>query len=107
MPFREYTVNRTAWADSYMSDQPSGFIFAPPALADAVFWQSRSCYAFGMASVCRDSALEASKRDADRIQQLKRKLASAGYYRDAPFDIRPLPDRLRRLTLRARQRLGE
>jgi len=37
MPSRTYTVNRAAWAASYMSDQPSGYVFAPDELADLVF----------------------------------------------------------------------
>ena len=40
------------------------------------------------------SALEASKRDGNRIESLKKRLATAGYYMNAPYDIRPRSERL-------------
>jgi hypothetical protein len=99
MPFREYTVNRAAWADSYMSDQPSGFIFAPFFLADAVFIAVEKLLRLRNQVRLPPSALEASKRDPERIQALKRRVASTGYYRNAPFDIRPMPERLRKVDV--------
>ena len=87
-------MNRTAWADGYMSDQPIGFVFARASLADVVFLAVEKLLRLRNCVRLPPSALEASKRDGNRIQHLKRKLASAGYYRDAPFDIRPIPDRL-------------
>jgi len=93
--FRDYLVNRSAWADSYMSDQPAGYIFAPPAIADIVYVAAerilRTTYAIRLPS----SALDASKRSSEQINALKQALGQKGYYSDAPFDVRAFPSVLR------------
>ncbi|EWY41519.1 hypothetical protein N825_28105 [Skermanella stibiiresistens SB22] len=94
LPFREYTVNRTAWADAYMSNQPTGYVFAKPAIADAVYLAVEKLLRIRHMVRLPPSALEGSKRGADRIEALKRRLWVAGYYDDAPYDIRPKPERL-------------
>jgi deoxynucleoside triphosphate triphosphohydrolase SAMHD1 len=94
LQFRDYTVNRGAWADSYMYSQPAGFVFAPPDIADSVYIaverQLRTRYGVRLPT----TAIEASKRNPKQIQDMKQALSQTQYYRDAPFDIRPLPDRL-------------
>jgi hypothetical protein len=102
LPFRDYTVNRTAWADSYMSDQPSGFVFARPDLADAAFLALEKLLRIRHEVRLPPSALEASKRNSERIQDLKQELSGAGYYKNAPFDIRPLPNRLKKADVHSR-----
>lgn len=94
LEFRNYLVNRTAWADSYLSDHPAGYVFADEELADVVYVAMERLLREGHDVRLPSSALESSKRDEDEIQRLKRRLIEAGYYRDAPFDIRPLPERL-------------
>ena len=101
MPFREYTVNRTAWADSYLSDQPKGFIFSPPDIADAVFIAVEKLLRTTYNAKLPVSALEVSKRDGSRIERAKRTLESRNYYRGVPFDIRPIPERLQRADVSA------
>jgi len=96
MPFREYTVNRTAWADSYLSDQPKGFIFSPPDLADGVFLAVEKLIRRDYNVKLPSSALEVSKRDSGRIDAAKRILVTHGYYAGVAFDIRPIPERLQR-----------
>ncbi|MEJ8835589.1 phosphoribosyltransferase-like protein [Ramlibacter sp. AN1133] len=94
LPFREYTVNRSAWADSYLSDQPKGFIFADAKIADAVFLAVEKLLRMRYQVRLPQSARETSKRDAASLEQVKRQLEHAGYYKGVPFDIRPTPDRL-------------
>lgn len=94
LEFRNYLVNRTAWADSYLSDQPAGYIFADEDLADLVYIAVERLLRIDHQIRLPASAVEASKRNEEVLQGLKRSLAEAGYYRDAPFDIRPLPGRL-------------
>jgi HD superfamily phosphohydrolase len=101
MPFRKYMVNRAAWAAGYMTDQPAGYIFAPDRIADAVYLAVEKLLRVEYNVRLPDSALEASKRNFSSIQVLKKRLAKAGYYRDAPFDIRPAPDRLRKVDVQA------
>ncbi|KQT42063.1 hypothetical protein ASG43_17460 [Aureimonas sp. Leaf454] len=94
LEFRNYLVNRTAWADSYLSDHPAGYVFADEELADIVYVAMERLLRQGHDVRLPPSAIEASKREENDIQELKRRLASASYYHDAPYDIRPLPMRL-------------
>lgn len=92
--FKDYLVNRTAWADSYLSDQPAGYVFAEPDIADITFIAIERMLRMEYDIQLPSSALEMSKRDSDHIQSLKAKLKAADYYADAPFDLRPEPLRL-------------
>lgn len=94
LEFRNYLVNRTAWADSYLSDHPAGYVFADEAIADIVYIAMERLLREKHNIRLPSSAAESSKRDEDAIQKLKRRLVKVGYYQDAPFDIRPLPERL-------------
>jgi HD superfamily phosphohydrolase len=102
IPFRDYTVNRTAWAASYTTDQPSGYVFAKNEIADAVYLAVEKLLRIRFHVRLPPSALEASKRDPEVIQGLKKRLHLGGYYRESPYDIRPMPDRLRRADVRSR-----
>lgn len=96
IPFREYTVNRASWAASYMTDQPNGFVFAPSHLADAVYIAAEKLLRTHHNVKLPCSAMDASKRNASKIQKLKREIALNGYYKKSPYDIRPMPERLQR-----------
>ena len=95
IPFRDYQVNRGAWADSYLTDQPAGYIFCPPALADSVFLAVERILREQYSVRLPFSALEASKRERGELEERKKQLSKVGYYNSAPFDIRPFPPRLR------------
>src|ERR1019366_8004903 len=92
--FREYLVNRTAWADGYLSDQPAGYVFSDSAIADYTYLAIERLLRIKFEVHLPPSVFDASKRFEDTIQDLKRRLNNAGYYRGAPFDIRPTPKRL-------------
>lgn len=99
MPFRDYIVNRAAWADSYTSDLSSGYIFSSKDLADHVYLAFQKLARTKYNIKLPDSAAESSKRDRTRLQALKVKLGAEGYYKDAPYDLRPLPKRLERADI--------
>jgi HD superfamily phosphohydrolase len=96
MPFREYTVNRHGWAESYSSDQPLGYVFTIPELADLVFLAVEKIIRLEFGVRLPPTAAELAKRDASSLQRLKRLLSKRGFYKDAPYDLRPLPERLQR-----------
>src|SRR5713226_2896060 len=96
MPFREYTVNRHGWAESYSSDQPLGYVFALPELANIVFLAVERIIRLEFGVRLPTAAAELAKRDWDSLQTLKRTLSAKGYYKDAPYDLRPFPERLNR-----------
>jgi HD superfamily phosphohydrolase len=97
IPFRDYQVNRGAWAESYLSDRPVALIFCPIELGDTVYLATERILRDQYEVHLPPSALEAGKRDGDRLETRKQILYAAGYYRDAPFDIRPFPPRLRKI----------
>lgn len=99
LPFREYTVNRGAWAESYLSDQPAGFIFCSPEIADAVYLAVEKLLRIHHNVRLPASAMEVSKRDPIRVQELKKNLKGLDYYRGAPYDLRPEPERLKRADI--------
>lgn len=92
--FRDYLVNRTAWADSYLSDQPSAYVFSDDGIADLVFIaierELRTAHGVRLPA----AALESSKRGEAATQRIKNELAATGYYADVPFDLRPTPESL-------------
>jgi HD superfamily phosphohydrolase len=94
MPFRDYTVNRGAWADSYTSDLSTGYVFATHDLADYVYLAFQKLVRTEYGVRLPDSAIESSKRRKARLEELKGQLGSKGYYKSAPYDIRPLPGRM-------------
>lgn len=94
MPFLKYTVNRTAWADGYISDQPSGYIFAPTSVADAAYIAVEKLIRLEHSVKLPASALEASKKDSNKIKATKQRLSEKGFYQSVPYDLRPMPDRL-------------
>lgn len=94
LPYREYIVNRAAWSDSYLSDQAAGFIFCPHEIASAVFLAVEKILRLEYGVKLPESAVEVSKRDKAHLAELKKTLHRHGYYNDAPYDLRPLPDRL-------------
>lgn len=102
MPFREYTVNRGGWADAYLTDQPAGYIFAPADIADAVYLAVEKLIRIRHGVRLPESSFEASKRDPMFIEQAKRKLSEAAYYRGVPIDLKPVPNRLTRGDVPAR-----
>jgi hypothetical protein len=94
MPFREYTVNRHGWAESYSSDQPLGYVFAVSELANFVFLAVEKIIRLEFDVRLPPAAAELAKRDGETLKEIKRALAQRGFYKDAPYDLRPTPSRL-------------
>jgi HD superfamily phosphohydrolase len=92
--FSKYARAQGSWVEQYMSDQPKAFIFSPPEIADVVFVAVervvRKIYNWKLSGWIEES----SKRDKKIIKKLKQKIPSAGW-KGIPFDIRPMPDRLK------------
>ncbi|WP_183568958.1 phosphoribosyltransferase-like protein [Methylorubrum rhodinum] len=99
MSFREYTVNRQVWASSYMSDQPAGFIFTTDKYANFAYIAVEKLLRESYGVILPDSALELSKRDRSKIEEIKFTLMRGGYYRNSPHDLRPTPERMRKVDI--------
>ena len=89
-------MNRTAWADAYDVGKPQAILFAPRECAAAAYVAAERLIRARYGVVLPATAMQMSKQDPEEIEQLKRKLEPAGWYSGIPFDIRPMPERLRR-----------
>ncbi len=89
-------MNRTAWADAYEVGRPQAILFAPRSCSAAAYVAAERLIRTKYDVVLPGTALQMGKQLPGEVDQLKLKLEKAGWYSGVPFDIRPLPDRLRR-----------
>lgn len=94
VPFLSTVINKHGWAESYLSDQPSGYVFAPHALANIVYLSVERILRTRFDVRLPHSAVELSKRDPVTLENLRRTLSQRGAYKSVPFDIRPVPEAL-------------
>lgn len=97
--FSELLSARGSWLDHYNAGQPRDHVFCPPEIADAVFVAFERVARVEYDVRLPESSIEASKRDSRKIEALKRDLWKSGYWSRTPYDIRPLPTRLKRPEL--------
>jgi len=95
VPFQSTVVNKHGWADSYFSDQPHGYVFAPYELADIVYLAVERVLRVDYGVRLPTSASELSKRNYSKLERIKRILAERNAYKGVPYDIRPEPEPLR------------
>lgn len=97
--FSQYRVNRGGWADAYLSDQPMAHVFSEESVADSLFVAIEKVVRLNYELVLPESAVPASKRNADQVRAIKEKLAQGKFYQGVPHDIRPMPRRLQRADI--------
>ena len=102
--FSQLISARGSWLDQYNAGQPRDHIFCPPDLADVVFVAFERVARMEYQAKLPESSIEASKRQPVSVLKLKRKLRLHGYWSDAPYDIRPLPQRLDQTDVHPRLR---
>ena len=100
--FSKYIVNRTAWANGYMSDQPMAYFFTEERFADLLFVSLELILRTDYGAVLPPSGMAACKRTPERISALKKKLGDFGFYKGVPHDIRAVPERLTRADIAPR-----
>lgn len=80
------------WSDAYINAKDVGFIFAPAEIADMVHIAAevaaRSLYNLRMPRQMQAYA----KLGGDTVEDLRRALAAAGFYRALPRDLAPEPE---------------
>jgi deoxynucleoside triphosphate triphosphohydrolase SAMHD1 len=94
--FSELLSIRGSWLDHYNAGQPRDHVFSPPDIADAVYVAFERVARIDYGVWLPESSIEASKRDSEQIDTLKRKLWAKGYWNQTPYDIRPVPACLKR-----------
>ncbi|MDO8773411.1 MAG: hypothetical protein Q7K57_32825 [Burkholderiaceae bacterium] len=97
--FSELLSARGSWLDHYNAGQPRDHVFCPPDIADAVFVAFERIARIDYGVRLPESSIEASKRDSKQIDTLKRALWALGYWNRTPYDIRPVPARLKRIEV--------
>ena len=70
--FSKYVVNRTTWANSYMSDQPMAYFFTEDKFADLLFVSLELILRTDYGAVLPPSGMAACKRKSERISALKK-----------------------------------
>jgi HD superfamily phosphohydrolase len=91
MPFRDEYAETPGWSNAYLLTRDTGYVFTIDELALPVYLATEKVLRvqFGIRSPA--SMLPYAKQSSSVIAETKRKLSSAGYYEDAPYDIRPVP----------------
>lgn len=87
---------RDSWLDRYNAGQPRDYIFCAPNLADVIFVAFERVARIQYNVELPDGSLEASKRKPSNIRDLKRELIQHDYWKNTPYDIRPVPECLMR-----------
>ena len=94
--FGEESAEATSWTNAYLVTSDIGYVFTITELAPYVFIATervlRERYDVRTPRLMYGYA----KQFATRLDELKDELAAGGYYDDAPTDIKPLPQRLRK-----------
>ena len=99
--YRDYVqINRGGWVESYLTDQPTGYIFADGNIADLVYLAVERLLRTSYNVLLPPSASEAAKRDAATLAALKARLSAVGFYEGTPFDVRPKPAALEKAFTR-------
>jgi deoxynucleoside triphosphate triphosphohydrolase SAMHD1 len=83
-------------ADAYNFTFASAYFFCPREVSVACFVAIEKILRVRYDVIVPPIAIQLSKQNGDRIHALKQKLDRSGYYSGVPYDVRPIPERLRR-----------
>lgn len=91
MPFRDEYAETPGWSNAYLLTRDTGYVFTIDELALPVYLAMEKLVRmkFGVRSPA--SMLPYAKQRADVVMEAKRTLSAAGFYEDAPYDVRPVP----------------
>lgn len=100
--FQDDYAETVRWANAYILTRDLGYVFTPADLADYVYVATekvlRQTYGIRTPQMMQMYA----KRSDGRLSELKGKLVEADFYQGLPYDLRPLPERLRKADVRER-----
>lgn len=102
MKFRDDFAQTRGWADAYLLTRDTGYIFCPRELAPFVYIASEKFMREEYGIRVPATMMEYSKQDKGKIDRIKAKLSTVGYFSASPHDIRPLPNRLTRADVSPR-----
>jgi HD superfamily phosphohydrolase len=91
MPFRDEYAETPGWSNAYLLTRDTGYVFTIDELALPVYLAMEKLVRLRFGVRSPTSMLPYAKQRADVVMAAKRTLAQAGFYDDAPYDIRPVP----------------
>jgi HD superfamily phosphohydrolase len=97
--FRDDYGETQGWADAYLLTRDLGYIFSIAELSPYIFLAAERHIRKQYGIRIPRSMLPYSNQNSAEIDGLRQRLADRGYYRDAPPDLRPIPDRLLRADI--------
>jgi deoxynucleoside triphosphate triphosphohydrolase SAMHD1 len=100
--FQDDYAETVRWANAYVITRDAGYVFAPADLAAFAYVATekvlRRNYQIRTPATMRMYA----KQNEKELDDLKRKLDEADFYEGIAYDVRPLPDRLKKADVPAR-----
>jgi hypothetical protein len=91
MPFRDEYAETPGWSNAYLLTRDTGYVFTIDELALPAYLATEKYVRMKFGVRSPSSMLPYAKQHADDVAVAKRRLAEAGFYDDAPYDIRPSP----------------
>ena len=91
MPFRDEYAETPGWSNAYLLTRDTGYVFTIDEFALPVYLAMEKLVRMQFGVRSPESMLPYAKQGIDAVLQAKRELAKAGFYDDAPYDIRPVP----------------
>jgi hypothetical protein len=89
--YSEYFSPASNWTNAYLYTRDLGYLFAPEEIADLAHLAMERLLRVEFSVRTPRSMHSYAKRDVQRVEELRRRLADAGYYENAPRDLRPRP----------------
>lgn len=92
----EDTAETPGWADAYVSTRDLGYVFSLRRLQPMVYVAAEAVVRQDYGIRMPETMLAYAKQNRSRIEDLKQRLESSGWYDQRPLDLRPLPPVLAR-----------
>ena len=102
--FRDDYAETLGWSTAYPLTRDLGFLFTTPELAPYAFIATEKVLRHDFQVKTPKSMLPYARRTDGEVRPLKHVLAAGGYYDSSAYDLRPLPERLRRADVGKRLR---
>lgn len=93
--FREDSAESPAWSNAYLMTRDTGYVFAAPEYAPAVFLACEAVFRQRYGVRTPPSAIEYSKVEKRAVEAIRVRLAERGFYAGKPSDLCPVPQRLK------------
>lgn len=102
--FKDDYAESKGWSDAYLLTRDIGYVFCPPEISTYVFVATQVVLRSRFSIRIPPSMLAYAKQAESVLDEIRLRLADKGYYSKRSFDVRPLPQRMRKADVLARVR---